>query len=257
MTKLSESIIGKIKCDKIVPVPKWHFLVKKCSFWTMFFVSMVLGSFSFSVMMHISKSGDLDLIEHLQGNWIVSAVMLLPIFWLFTLLFFAVLAYFNWKCTKLGYCVKRRWIVLGSVFLSILFGELFYSMGLGKQLDSMMARVVPIYDQYKHRARRDLWQQPERGMLTGKIIEVDEDMEKLLVRDENGKNWVIDDSDVKWENEGLEEKGKIIKVIGQKTGEVEFCATEIRRCINCQDDEFIEEMKPDICFKSQDSGCSN
>lgn len=223
--------------------------MKSYVFWTLFTVSVVLGSISFSVMVHIAKSGDLDLIDHLQGNWFVSAVMLLPVFWMVSLIFFAALAFFNWKCTKKGYCIKRRWIVLGSVLLSIAFGAFFYLLGLGRQTDLLMARALPFYDQYKHKARKDLWQQPEKGLLTGKIIDVDEDTEKLLVRDEEGKDWIVDDRDIVWENDNLEERGKIIKVLGQITGESEFQAVEVRTCTNCQDDEFIENVSPFTCAK--------
>lgn len=257
MTKLSESIIGKIKCDKITPVPRWHFLIKGYTFWSLFCISVIFGSLSFSVIVHVINSGDIDIWDHLQGSLFSSAVMLLPIFWILFLILFATLAYLNWKCTKLGYCVKRRWIVLGSVAFSMIFGGVFYSFGLGKQADGMMTRALPFYDQYKHRARKDLWQQPERGLLTGKIIDIDEENEKLLIRDENGQNWIIDDRDIKWENMALEEKGKIIKAIGKINGDAEFEAIEIRKCTNCQDDEFVEDIPAGVCFKPQavSAGC--
>ncbi|EKE25420.1 MAG: hypothetical protein ACD_5C00167G0002 [uncultured bacterium] len=251
MTKLSEDIIGKIKCDRITPVPKWHFLLKGYSLWVLFSTSVILGSLSFSVIMHIIKSGDLYIVNHLQGGWILSAVMLLPVFWLISLLFFAILAFINWKCTKRGYCTRRRWLVLGSVVISIFFGGIFYLFGLGKKTDNAMSKALPFYDEYKHKARRDLWQHPEKGFLTGKIIDIDEETEKLLVRDEDGKEWIVNDRDIKWENTQLEERGKIIKVMGTRNGPAEFEAVEIRRCNNCQDDEFIEDTPPSLCLKQE------
>ncbi|EKD58822.1 MAG: hypothetical protein ACD_56C00043G0003 [uncultured bacterium] len=254
MTKFSDSVIGKIKCEKIMPVPKWHFLIRSYAFWLLFFVSMILGSLSFSVVVHIVNSGDLDIMDHLQGSWMTSAFMLLPVFWIVSLFIFAISAYLNWKCTRLGYCARRRWIVLGSIVLSIIFGSVFYVLGLGKQADNAMTRAVPIYDQYKHKARKELWLQPEKGFLTGKILDVDEIEERLIVRDENGKKWIVTDKDIRWENESLEEKGNIIKVIGIKKGDFEFQAREIRRCTNCQDDEFVEKEFDGVCFNS-DGGC--
>lgn len=256
MTKLSDSIIGKIKCEQIKPVPKWHFLMKKCTLWTMFFVSVVLGSLSFSVIMHIVNAGDLSFADHLHGNWFISAVMLLPVFWMIWLFIFAILAFLNWKCTKLGYCTKRRWLLLGSILASMFLGQIFYMLGLGRHIDNAMTLAAPFYDQYKHQTRSQMWMQPDRGFLIGKIIEIDEEMEKLLVKDEFGKNWIVDDLDIDWENEGLERKGKMIKIKGQKTSESEFEAKEIRRCINCQDDESIESVPEGVCFKPQEPGCT-
>lgn len=237
MTKLSERIVNEIRCKKIAPFPRWHFLLRGYFFWILFSLSVLLGSLSFSVMTHIINSGDLDLSYHLQGNLLTSAVMLLPYFWFLFLIVFAVIAYFNWKCTRRGYRFKRRWIVLVSVGLSILFGNIFYALGMAKGIDEMMARAVPFYDQSKHDARRELWFQPENGMLMGKIIDIDEIAEKLIVEDENGNSWIVADQGVTWENDKLEEKGRIVKVIGKKEKENEFVAKEIRICRDCGDDE--------------------
>jgi hypothetical protein len=236
MTKLSESIIGKIKCEHIAPVPRWHFLFKGYAFWTFFTLSMILGSLSFSVIVHILNSGDLDIFNHLQGNIVTSAVMLLPYFWLLFLILFAVIAYINWKCTKQGYRFRRRWIVLGSVGLSMLFGSIFYALGMARETDILMARALPLYDKSKHDARMELWLQPENGLLVGKVTEVDEENNKLTIKDDGGKKWEIYDEQ-NFSEKRFIKKGKVVKVIGKKKSESEFSAREIRRCNDCQDDE--------------------
>ncbi|NTW26946.1 MAG: hypothetical protein HGA36_01340 [Candidatus Moranbacteria bacterium] len=237
MTKFSEDIIGKIKCDHIAPVPRWHFLFKRCCFWMLFAISMILGSISFSVIVHVLKSGDFDIVHHLQGNLATSTVMLLPYFWLLFLILFAAIAYTNWKCTKLGYCFKRRWIVFGSFALSIFLGSILYVLGMGKYIDRMMTRSMPFYNQSKHDALREMWLHPENGFLTGKIVEINEETEELVVIDEEGRKWIVDDDGIYWENVELEKRGKIVKVIGSREGESNFKAREIRRCGNCEDDE--------------------
>lgn len=241
MTKFSEEIIGKIKCEHIAPVPKWCFLARGYAFWVLFVASVILGSLSFAVMVHIANSGDWDIFNHLGGNWITSTVMLLPYFWLVFLGIFALVAYLNWKHTKYGYRFRRRWIVVGSVGLSIFFGNVFYALGLGKEMDILMTKAMPFYDKSKHEARKELWLRPENGLLGGKIISIDEKTEEITLKDENGKKWIVDDRDVEWENEKLQQKGKIIKVIGKKDGEHKFIAKEIRRCRDCQNDEEDEK----------------
>lgn len=237
MTKLSEKIVGKIKHDHITPVPRWHFLIKSFAFWTFFVFSVVLGSLSFSVIVHIVEFGDIDIFKHLKGTLLTSAVMMLPYFWFLSVLLFAVIAYFNWKCTKMGYRFKRRWIVLGSVGLSIVLGSVFYALGMAKVVDSVMAKSVPFYDKSKHEARRELWLQPESGLLIGKIVGVDEISEELIIEDENGTNWNIGGNSASLGVEGSKEKGRIIKVIGKREGGQKFSAKEIRRCGDCDDDE--------------------
>ncbi|EKE20002.1 MAG: hypothetical protein ACD_8C00067G0008 [uncultured bacterium] len=241
MTKFSEEIIGKIKCEHIAPVPRWCFLARGYALWVLFAISVILGSLSFAVIVHIANSGDWDVFNHLGGNWITSTVMLLPYFWLVFLGIFALVAYLNWKHTKYGYRFRRRWIVLGSVGMSVFLGNVFYAFGMAQEIDKLMTKSLPFYDESKHKARRELWLKPENGFLGGKIISVDEITEELIVEDENGDRWNVDDNNVIWENEKLEQKGKIIKVIGEKDGERKFVAKEIRRCGDCQADEDEDE----------------
>lgn len=163
--------------------------------------------------------------------------MLLPYFWLLFLTIFAIVAYVNWKCTKFGYRYKRRWIVLGSVALSVFLGSIFYALGMAKEIDRLMSKRLPIYNQSKHAALTELWFHPESGLLTGKIVEVNETEERIVVIDETGRNWNVDDNGISWENTQLEKAGKIVKVIGSKDGESNFKAREIRRCGNCENDE--------------------
>ncbi|HBI34266.1 MAG TPA: hypothetical protein DEA43_02090 [Candidatus Moranbacteria bacterium] len=249
MTKFSESIIGKIKCEHIAPVPRWHFLLKGGVFWTLFGFSMILGSLSFSVIVHIVRSGDFGVCDHLQGNLITSAVMLLPYFWLVFLTLFIIVAYINWKCTKNGYRFRRRWIILVGILLSIIFGIIFYAIGMATKVDNLMTKTIPLYDISKHNARKELWLQPESGLLIGKIIEIDEVEEKIVLKDEEGREWIVADRAVGWEDDDLERKGKIIKVVGKKIGESEFEANEIRRCNDCQDDEDMGEVDEELAKK--------
>lgn len=241
MTKFSEEILGKIKQEHIAPVPRWHFLMKGYFFWTLFALSILLGSLSFSVIVHIARFGDLDMFGHLHGDLATSTVMMLPYFWLLSVSVFAAVAYVNWKSTKLGYRYKRRYIVTGSVFISLFFGSIFNAIGMGKVVDNMMTVNMPFYDKSKHEARKELWLRPEDGLLIGKIINIDEVNEELIVQDDDGNNWSVNDADITWENKALEKKGKIVKVVGKKDGENKFAANEIRRCNDCQDDEDEDE----------------
>ncbi|EKE18974.1 MAG: hypothetical protein ACD_9C00181G0003 [uncultured bacterium] len=237
MTKFSESIIDKIRCEHIAPVPRWHFLFKSFAFWSLFVISVILGSLSFSVIVHIVNSGDWDIFNHLQGNLITSTVMLLPYFWLLFLILFAIIAYFNCKCTKQGYRFRRRWILLGSVALSVFFGSIFYALGMAKEMDRLMAKSMPFYDRSKHNARTELWLHPESGLLVGRVTEVDELENKISIIDEEGKDWSISKEQDVREQKAHIKKGKTVKVIGKKKGDAEFCAKEIRKCNDCEDDE--------------------
>ena len=243
MTKFSESIVGKIKGDHIAPVPRWHFLLRSYVFWTLFVFSVFLGSLSFGVIVHIVNSGDLDLLNHLQGNVVTSAVMLLPYFWLLFLILFATVAYVNWKHTKLGYRFKRRWIVLGSVLMSAFFGSIFYVLGMAQEVDNLMIKSIPLYNQSKNQARIELWQQPDKGMLIGKIVDMTNNESNLVVEDGSGTDWNVV-ADIKNKTKGqiqeIKKKGAIVKIVGDMKGKNDFVAKDVRSCLDCDggDDDF-------------------
>jgi len=127
--------------------------------------------------------------------------------------------------------------VLGSVALSFFMGSVFYAFGMGKAVDGMMAKAMPLYNSSKHRARNDLWLQPENGLIAGKVIRIDSVDEQLVIKDELGRDWSVDENAVLPEVKAGIKRGKIVKIIGEKNGENEFVAKEIRRCGDCQIDE--------------------
>lgn len=227
-------------------------MFKGYAFWAMFIASMILGSLSFSVIVHIANTGDWDVLKHFNGNIFTSTVMFLPYFWLFSLGVFAMVAYFNCKHTRKAYRFRRRWILLGSVCLSVFLGSVFYAFGMGNQIDELMVKTMPFYDESKHKARKELWLRPEVGLIMGKVVSVDNLNKQMTIQDGEGKNWAVkDDCTVASTGEPIE-KGKIVKIIGKKEGENEFVANEIRKCRDCRDDEDEDSDEADEDEKKGD-----
>jgi hypothetical protein len=245
MTKFSEEILGKIKHDHIAPVPRWHFLLKSSVFWGILAISILLGSLSFSVIMHIIDIGDLYVFNKMHGNFLTSTIMLLPYFWVISVTAFSLLAYYNWKHTKLGYRFKRRWIVSGSVVISVFMGSIFYALGMGNKIDTLMSDALPIYDNSKHDARAEIWMQPDNGLLVGKVISVDDAANNVVIEDASGQDWSVNDKDLGKQIDKSFKKGKIIKIVGKKNGDHGFVANEIRKCGDCQHDEATEVVEND------------
>jgi hypothetical protein len=243
MTKLSESIVGKIKQERIAPVPRWHFLFKSYIFWSLLGISILLGSLSFSVIAHIINNGDIDLFTHLQGNFVVSTVILLPFLWFFSLIIFAIVAYYNWKHTKLGYKFKRRWMLGSSIVLSMSLGSVLYAFGMGNALDRVMVKAMPFYDVSKHKAREELWLKPESGLIMGKVLNIDSINNQFVIQDVQGVDWKIDEKAISVQTVDAIKTGKIVKIIGKKDGANKFIANEIRSCGDCQDDEDQEKLE--------------
>lgn len=218
-------------------MPRWHFILKSYVFWSLLVFSVFLGSLSFSVIMHIMNLNDMQVYVQMHDNLIDSTVMMMPYFWLISIAIFSLVAYCNWKHTKLGYRFKRRWIVLSSVFLSAFIGSIMYVGGMGNGVDNLMSQNMNFYHESKRSARSEIWMHPENGFLVGKIVDFDVSNNCIIIKDENGKNWNVNDMDVSAKSKTELRKGKIVKIIGEKKDDNYFRASEIRRCGDCQREE--------------------
>ena len=107
-------------------------------------------------------------------------------------------------------------------------GIVLYAFGLGEKLENTFANRLPYYNNFiDHRI--EIWSQPEKGLLAGKVSEII-DSENLKIKDLARQEWLVDISNVHDDNRNIIKKNTIIKVIGEKEAEKEhsFKAIEIR-----------------------------
>lgn len=222
MSNVSQNILDKIKKEQIKPTPKWHFLLKKWLFWVFFVISIVIGSLAFGVMLRLLVHSDWDLAPMLCGSYWRCFFQNLPYFWLLFLLAFIGLAYYHFRHTTTGYRYKSFWIVGGSVVISMLIGFTFFTIGVARHTEEIAEKHLPYYDKMvKH--RRDVWQQPEKGHLAGKVVEV-KPRKFLMLIDFGKKKWEVTIS----KKHPPIKQGMRIKVIGVQIGDGKFEAKEIR-----------------------------
>lgn len=264
MTHLSENVIKKIKNDHIVPAARWHFLLKNYSLWGAFFFAVILGSLSFSVVVEMLAKGDWEISKHLGMSLFGFLLMVMPYFWLIFMLMLIVLAYFDWKYTKNSYHFKTYYVIMGSFGASIIFGMLFYSLGLGKKIDKLMANSIPYYQKSKEDSHREMWFQPDKGLLTGEVEEID-DAGNIVIMDNNGQEWQIQNensanSDMQISSElgtvstqvskfdvkkvRPKKKGEKVDIIGQRDSDHIFVAREVR-IIDEEESDFEKMLESD------------
>ena len=243
----------------MAPVPKWHFLLKNYSVWMAFVISVLLGSLSFSVVVHRMVYGDWEVVNIAELNPLLFFFTLLPYFWLIFLGLLSVLAYVEWKHTKHGYRFKTYYVIVGSILASAFLGSIFYKLGLGKRIDMAMIRIMPYYHDALQKQRSDIWLRPDKGLLTGEVQSVDE-AGTMTIRDGSGREWtVIEDaatitqlqnrqqnsvpavgmqigSDVPKKKRAVE-----VVVIAERGKQGEFIAKKIRVIDDEDDDEDEEE----------------
>ena len=143
---LSKKIIEKIKEEHIQPKPKWQFSLKAYLVWLLSALSLFIGSLAFSVVLYLIINNDWDVYVHITDNLIKFTILSLPYLWIVLLLLFVIISYYNFKHTKKGYKYHFYIILLSSILLSIIFGSLLYSIGVGRALDNILAVKMPMYE---------------------------------------------------------------------------------------------------------------
>ena len=225
MANITEKILEKIKEEKIIPKPRWQFLLKNYVLWTAFGASIVVGSLSFAVILNTAFENDWDIYRYLDKNPVIFIFISLPYFWIIFLALILAADYYEYKHTKSGYRYRGYLIVLGSIFISFILGLGFLRLGMGNGIDEFLARNIPYYSgTLKH--KKETWSHPEKGLLAGRIKRIIDDRDFNL-EDFRGEIWEVREGNIVWHEEPkLEEE---VKLIGDKTDNCcVFFAKEIR-----------------------------
>jgi len=226
MTDISKNILQKIKEDEIRPYSKRRFLFKRSMVWTVFILSIMLGSVSSAIALFQLRYAEWDLYQHLSHSVLEFALLVIPFFWLIFLLGFTGFAYYYFRRTEQGYRYPTLWVISGSIVVSIIGGGLLYATGLPERVETAFGENVPFYRELQERRKR-VWMLPGQGLLAGRITKLIS-ADKIQIEDLHGHIWVIDISDTIWRGRLRPAQNLRIKIIGQMKGESQFVADEIR-----------------------------
>jgi hypothetical protein len=229
MSELGKKVLEKIKEEKIGPKPRWRFLFKDYFIWLMFLISLIIGAIAFCVSLHILFENDWDLYQYLHRSLAGHILISIPYLWIIFLILFIGVAYYNFKHTKEGYRRETYMIVGLSIVGSLILGTFLHTVGAGQTVEDVVASSIPFYEKLTCcHDRTDIWDQPEKGLLGGKITKTLNNKEFEL-KDFRGVFWQVQENEDTLEYEPVRiEAGEEIKIIGEKEQENVFWAREIR-----------------------------
>lgn len=217
--KISEKALEKIKESGIKPISKKVFNIKKVTFWTLVVLSIFIGSASFAIILSILVNNDWQLYHQFGLGFIFNT---LPYFWLICLAIFAVLAEYYYRKTLFGYKHTIISIVGLYITITIASGGIFQLIGIGNRMEYYLFSNVSVYHNLRVNNSK-FWDNPEEGLLSGRIIEIDDNIVRVV--DRNNKIWLIDVPD---DAISLIEIGQVIKIVGNRTELDSFKADYIR-----------------------------
>ncbi len=247
---LQDKLLEKIK--NIKPRSKSYFIIKNILYWLFFVVFVIVGAVSTSIIIFIAKHNDWDIHRYANDSMLSFFFLTIPYIWVFVLLVFVVLAYYNLKRTKRAYKYKLYSIVLSSIFLSIVLGFILYNIGFAKTIQTSLVKNISSYNKM-FCERASLWHRPERGVIVGQIKEINNN--EFILQDPYMENWTViyDKNLVGMSDLMIDNK---IKALGYQKEQRSFFAAEIRESscgcghINCkcgQSETKINNMRNNKC----------
>ena len=226
MADISKDILQKIKKDEVRPYHRQYFLLKRSVIWTVFGLSILLGSVASAIALFQLRYAEWDLYKHLSHSLAEFVLLVIPFFWLIFLLGFTGFAYYYFRRTEQGYRYAAAWVILLSIILSIIGGGLLYSTGLPDKLERVFQENLPFYRKLQERKQK-VWMSPMHGLLAGRIIKIISD-QKVEIEDLQGNHWIIDIADTIWRGRLRPAEDLKIKILGEMKGQNRFVANEIR-----------------------------
>jgi len=211
---ISQKVLKIIEEKKIKPKPRWNFVAKNYVVWSLGILSVIIGGFATAVLIFMIKDNDLLIYQNLGKGLFRFIFLSLPYFWLIFFCLFIAVAHYNIKHTKRGYKFKLPVIILAIISSTMLFGVLFYNIGLGQALEYTMQAKLPIYQKVMMH-RQKIWQDVEQGFLAGTIIFI-ETKEKFKIEDLAEQEWQIDASQARIAPILKIEAGEQLKMVGKK-----------------------------------------
>jgi len=227
MKNISNDVLKKIKDNNIKPKPRWYFITKNYFVWLIFGISIILGSFAFSMVLFIIKQLDWDIYHYIGESFLKTVFISLPYLWLIFLILFIGVAYYNFIHTKRGYRFKFISILLISLIISVTLGTVLYSNGLSENLGNIFFEKIPYYNRLVYTCEKQ-WMRPERGLLAGTIIEIGLPENSFILRDLENNRWKIEAGKAIWKGKISPATGLKIKLIGKLINDNNFKVMEIR-----------------------------
>jgi hypothetical protein len=219
---ISQIALQKIKESGIKPISKNIFNIKKVLFWSLVGFSVVVGVVSFAVILSLLFNNDWYLYNTLGLGFIFKT---LPYFWFVFLALFTILGDYYYRKTFMGYRHRTITIVGVYIVITILSGSILHVVGTGKLIEESLREHVPMYRGFMF-DKDEFWSHPEEGLLSGKIVEINGQVVRII--DLNGNNWLIDIKNSSVGGRVKIEVGERIKIIGDKDIDDIFTANEIR-----------------------------
>jgi hypothetical protein len=185
----NQKLLNKIEEKHLAPKPRWRFLLKNWVIWIAGILALLLGAMAVAVFLYLFRHNDWALRASTDKGFWEFFFLTLPYFWLVFFGLFVFIVYYNFKHTKKGYLYPLPFVIIGGLLACLFLGLVFYKVGLGRIIDDVLGRRMPLYGEIFN-PQIDFWSAPEEGRLAGVVVGATEGGDLVLL-DPSGKEWEV------------------------------------------------------------------
>ena len=186
-TKLSSSLVDKLKTEQITPKPKWEFVLQSLLLGAGIILFLIIGVLAAAVVTIFITEMHLFQIFGVRVGYGLKALLVgFPMFWFIMLIGLGVLVSFFAYKTETGHRHSLIWWVGAIILTQMIGGVVLAYSPLGDYVERGMEHQI-WRSQNLNRHRDQFWARSEDGRLSGQIMEIQYcEVEKLVTERNQG-----------------------------------------------------------------------
>jgi hypothetical protein len=211
---IRESVLERIEREGIKPHSRFYWLTQEYGLWTIWAISVVMGSLALAVVSFSSLYIGYALYEATHDNFLTFLLDTMPYLWFLAFAALMLSAHFNLRHTKKGYRYPPFLVIGASLGFSVLGALFLHFFGAGYYLDYYLGRNL---DAYQSRAEFEslTWQNPLAGRLigTGRAPDSAGVVSGVIFMDIKDKEWQLLTNDLSEHDDTLLRSGRKVRVL--------------------------------------------
>lgn len=165
---LENKLKKEIEKKKLIPIPKWNFVMKEWFVWVLGILSVVIGGLIVSATLFYIKNTHWGLHGVTHESFFDFLLEFLPFIWIILFAVFVFTTYKFLRKTRKGYKYNFVVIVFGVFFLTILTGIISFNFGVGYIVENKLGPKIPFYKDIETREKM-IWDNFDKGFFLGVI----------------------------------------------------------------------------------------
>lgn len=222
----AQSVLNRIEHESITPTTRIRFLLGEWGIWIVWVGTVVFGAAAVAIFGYVAMSANYAFYEATHDNFFTFLIAVMPYVWIILFASMTYLSVYELKKTKRGYKYTTPFILSSSVLFTALGAMLLHGFGVGYLLDQKLGQQVSLYMSME-KMEQKMWQMPEDGRLTGRLLATSglEEVTATTVlnfKDGGGVVWRLSTGELRPRDIALLQMGEKVRLLGTSTSAFTF-----------------------------------